>query len=437
MKNKNVLVYGLSVSGEWAAKLLVKKKANVFLFDDNAEVLAKKNIKNCYVLKELNENYISQFDFIVVSPSIDKENTHIKTAEKYGIKVYSEIEFASWFASKIVAVTGTNGKTTTVKLITELLQSKKKAIACGNIGFPLSRAVIESKKSIKVAEVSSFMLEHIYKFKPQVATITNIEQDHLIRHKTMEEYSNLKKKIFQNQTCKDYAVVNLDNRNNCDTLAKVITYSYSKMADVSVRGGAIYLFDKKIVALNELKIKGKHNIYNAMCAICFAHIYKVKPQKMRDVLINFRGDKYRAEITAKHNNITYINDSKSTNIASTLACVDAIKGAIILLLGGSNKELNYVPLFSRLSKRVKHIVAYGEIAPVLVSNNDNKFKIDMCQTLDEAIKIATENAKSGDSVVLSPATASYDQYENYIERGKHFDALVQKHIKNENEAKQT
>ena len=436
MKNKNVLVYGLSISGEWAAKLLIRKKANVFLFDDNDEVLTKKHLKNCYILKELNENYISQFDFIIVSPGISNDNQHIKTAYKYGIKVYSELEFASLFDRKIVAVTGTNGKTTTVRLITEMLQKKHKAIACGNIGFPLSRAVVESKKSIKVVEVSSFMLEHIENFKPHVATITNIEQDHLIRHKTMEEYSALKKKICKNQTSKDYVVVNLDNRLSVDTPAKAITYSYSKMADVSVRGGAIYLFDTKIIALNELKLKGKHQIYNVMCAICFAHIYKVKPQQMRDVLLNYKGQKYSMEVVAQHNEITYINDSKSTNIASTLACVDATKGAIILLLGGSNKELNYIPLFSRLSKRVKHIIAYGEIALTLVDSNDGKFKIDICHTLDEAFNIATDNAKKGDSIVLSPATASYDQYENYAERGKHFETLVKAHINNEIKNKQ-
>jgi len=433
MKNKNVLVYGLSISGEWAAKLLVKKKANVFLFDDNAEVLTKKHLKNCYILKELNENYISQFDFIVVSPSIPKENHHIKIAMKYGVKVYSEVEFASWFTRKLVAVTGTKGKTTTVKLITEMLQTKQKAIACGNIGFPLSRAVLESKKSIKVVEVSSFMLENMADFKPHIATITNIDQDHLTRHKTMEEYSNLKKQIFKNQTCKDYAVVNLDNRINVDMPTKVITYSYSKMADVSVRGGAIYLFDKKIIAINELKIKGKHNIYNVMCAICFAHIYKVKPQQMRDVLLNFKGTKYAIEVVAQHNEITYINDSKSTNIVSTLACVEAVKGAIILLIGGSSKELNYIPLFSRLSKRVKHIIAFGEVAPELLNANDNKFKIEICNTLDDAFKVATENSKSGDSIVLSPAAASYDQYENFAMRGKHFDELVKAYIKNENQ----
>ena len=152
-KHKNVLVYGLNISGEWAAKLLIKQKANVFLFDDNIDILKSKKIKNCYIVESLNENLISQFDFFVVSPSIGKDNKYLLMAKECGIKIFSEIEFASQFCKRLVAITGTNGKTTTVQLVAALLKNKCKAIACGNIGYPLSRAVLENKKSLKVAEV--------------------------------------------------------------------------------------------------------------------------------------------------------------------------------------------------------------------------------------------------------------------------------------------
>lgn len=427
-KQKNILVYGISVSGEWCAKLLLKKKANVFLFDDNESVLNKLNIKNCYVLNKLNENLIEQFDFIVVSPSIDLENKHIKLANKLNKKIYSEVEFASQFCKKMVAVTGTNGKTTTVKIITALLQTQHKAISCGNIGFPLSRAVIESKKNIKVVEVSSFMLEHAETFSPKVATITNIEQDHLIRHKTMEEYEKLKKNIFKNLKTTDFAVVNLDLNIVPDENVKTLTYSYNRNADVCVKNGSIFVRNQKLLNINELKLKGKHNLYNIMCAICFALVFKVSLKKMRNVLINLEGEKYRIEKVAIINKINYINDSKSTNIASTLASVETIKGAIILLLGGSNKNLDYKPMFSKLSKRVKRIVAYGEIANQLLLDNDNKFPIEKCKTLEEAFNLATAKAKQNDTILLSPATASYDQYSSYIERGKHFNLLVKNHM---------
>ena len=430
-KYKNVLVYGMSLSGEWVSKLLKKKKANVYLYDDNTEILNKKKIKNCYVLNELNENLIEQFDFLVVSPSIDKDNQFLQIANRLNNKIYSELEFASLFCKKLVAVTGTNGKTTTVKIITELLQSKYKAIACGNIGFPLSRAVLESKRSIKVAEVSSFMLEHAEKFSPHIATITNIEPDHMIRHKTMQEYSNLKNSIFKNLKPKDYAVVNLDLNIKPNNNARVITYSYNKVADVRVQNGSIFLHDQKIVSLNEINLKGKHNIYNIMCAICFAYIYKIKPQKIRNVLINIQTEQFRIQSIARINEINFVNDSKSTNIASTLASVETVKGAIILLLGGSNKELDYKPLFNKLSKRVKQIVAYGEIANQLLLANDNKFQIEKFKTLDESFDFAIKNANPNDTILLSPATASYDQYSSYIERGKHFNSLVKEYeIKN-------
>ncbi len=433
IKNKNVLVYGLSVSGEWAAKLLLKKKANVFLFDDNEEVLNKIKIKNCYVLNELNQNLIEQFDFFVVSPSIEKDNKFLKMAEELNIRIYSEVEFASQFCKKMIAVTGTNGKTTTVKIITALLQSKYKSIACGNIGYPLSRAVLESRKSIKVVEVSSFMLEHAKSFSPQIATITNIEQDHLIRHKTMQEYENLKKSIFKNLNPNDYAVVNLDLNILPTQNTQIVTYSYNHNADVCVKNGAIFIHNQKLINLNELKLKGKHNVYNVMCAICYAVIYKIKPIQIKNVLINLQSEKYRIENVARVKDINFINDSKSTNIASTLASIETVKGAIILLLGGANKGLDYKQLFNKMSKRVKFVVVFGETANQLLLCNDNKFEIEKCNNLEQAFDIAINKAHSNDTILLSPATASYDQYSSYVERGKHFDMLVKNYIKINNE----
>ena len=411
-------------------RILYFKKANVFLFDDNEDVINKKQIKGCYVLNELNENLIEQFDFIVVSPSIEKDNKYLLLAKKFKIKIYSEIEFASLFCKNLVAVTGTNGKTTTVKIITALLQSKYKAIACGNIGFPMSRAVLESGKSIKVVEVSSFMLENADTFSPNIATITNIEQDHLIRHKTMEEYSKLKKSIFKNLKPTDYAVINLDLNIVPKENTQTITYSYNHNADVCVRNGAIFLHNEKVLNINELNLKGKHNIYNIMCAICFAYIYKIKTKNMRNILINLQGEKYRIEKVATINEIHFVNDSKSTNISSTLACVETIKGAIILLLGGSNKGLDYKPLFSKLSKRVKYIIVYGETANQFLLNNEDKFQIEKVDNLTQAFQIATKKAKPNDTILLSPATASYDQYSSYVERGKHFDNLVKDYMGN-------
>lgn len=423
-KQKNVLVYGMSTSGEWVSRLLLKLRANVFLYDDDKQKLKCKNIGNCYLIQELNDNLISQFDFIVVSPAIEKDNTFLLTAKKKNIKIYSEIEFAGQFCKKLVAVTGTNGKTTTVELISAILNKKHKAIACGNIGYPLSRAVIEKKKYIKVVEVSSFMLENAKTFSPHVATILNIEPDHLIRHKTMDEYIKLKYNIFNNIKPQDYIVVNLDDNIHPTLNSLTLTYSLKYLADVYIRNGYIYLHQNKIIAINELKIKGKHNLYNIMCAICYGYVYKVSTKQIRDVLLNFRSEPFRIEEIGVVNGVHFINDSKSTNISSTLACVDAVKGTMILLLGGSKKGLDYKRLFSHLPKRVKKIIVYGEIADDLINANNGNFDIEKAENLSLSFEIATKLAKKNDSIVLSPASASYDQFSSFIERGKLFNKLV-------------
>lgn len=426
-RNKKVLVYGMSLSGEWVAKLLHKHKAKAFLFDDDLKNLKTNKFKNCFLVQQVDDSLMMHFDMVLVSPSIPLESPVLALARANHVPIMSEIEFASQFAKEVVAITGTNGKTTTVQLVTAMLNKKKPAIACGNIGYPMSRAVIHNKRELKVAEVSSFMLEHCDTFSPHVATVLNIAPDHLIRHKTMEAYADLKKSIFKNITQNDYAVVNLDDEISTNLICHIVTYSYNKPADVYVKNGNIYLRDEKIIPLNKLKLKGKHNVYNVMCAICFAFIYKVKPSKIREALEEFSLDSFRIESVGRVNGINFVNDSKSTNIASTLASVSTVKGAIILLLGGSNKNLDYEELFSGLSKRVKHIVSFGETAEEMKKCNAERFKFEVCETLDEAFNFATQIAKKNDTILLSPATASYDQFSSYVERGRAFNEKVREY----------
>lgn len=427
LKGKKVLVYGLSVSGEWASKLLLKHKANVFLFDDDFARLSSRRLKNCFVVQTLNENFIQNIDLIVVSPAVEKQNPNLLLAAKHNVPVMSELEFASHLAKKLVAVTGTNGKTTTVQLIASILNQKHRAVACGNNGYPMSRAVIEGKNRIMVAEVSSFMLEHAASFSPHVATILNIQPDHLVRHKTMAEYTKLKHNIFANLKPSDYAVVNLDDKIHPSTTCNVVTYSFRHLADVYYRNGAIYLHQQKIVDANQLKIKGKHNILNAMCAVCYASIFKVPVPKIKQALINFQPDVFRNTAVASKNQIDFINDSKSTNIASTTASIEAVDTPIILILGGSNKGLNYNQFFAKLSKKVKQIVAFGEIAPALEQANKTH-KFAKFKNLALAFEFAVSQAKAGDTILFSPSSASYDQYENYVERGKDFNNLVAAYV---------
>ena len=270
VKNKNVLVYGMSMSGEWAVKLLNKLGANIYVFDDKNEILKTKNLVNCFLVQNIDVQIAENFNYAVVSPSIEKDNVNLKILEQCGVKILSELEFAAMFTKNILAVTGTNGKTTTVELITAMLNKKYKAVACGNIGYPMSRAVLENKSAVKVAEVSSFMLEHASSFHPHIATILNIEPDHLVRHKTMEEYSRLKKSIFSNLTSKDYAVINLDNKIHPKVNSMIVTYSLNHPADVYLKDGYINLHQRKIIAVNQLPLKGKHNLQNIMCnLLCY------------------------------------------------------------------------------------------------------------------------------------------------------------------------
>ncbi len=423
VKNKNVLVYGMSSSGEWVSKLLLKLKANVYLYDDDCAKLKNRPFQNCFLVNALNETQIIEFDFIVVSPAVEKDNEYLVLARNHSIRIFSEVEFASQFCKDFIAITGTNGKTTTVELVARILNEKTKTIACGNNGYPLSRAVLNNKSELKVVEVSSFMLENSLDFSPHAVSILNIEPDHLIRHKTMIEYTNLKMSIFKNLKPTDYAVINLDMNIHptCEHLS--VTYSLKRLADVYIKDGYIYLHENQIIALNELKLKGKHNISNVMCAICFAYIYKVSIDKIRKVLLSFTPDQFRMEEVASINGIKFINDSKSTNIASTLACVNATKGAIILLLGGSKKALDYTKLFAKLSKRVKKIFVYGEIADDLIMSNTD-FDIKKCDTLSQAFDEAVSVAMRSDNILLSPASASYDQFNSYIERGNMFNSKV-------------
>ena len=276
------------------------------------------------------------------------------------------------------------------------------------------------------------MLEHADNFAPRVATVLNIAPDHIIRHKTMEEYTRLKLSIFKNLKPANYAVVNLDDKISPSADSMSITYSYKHTADVYVKNGYIYLHQHRLVAINELKLKGKHNILNIMCAVCFAYIYKVKPHKIREALLEYAPEHFRNELVADINGVQFINDSKSTNIASTIASVDSVKNPIILLLGGSNKGLDYTELFGRLPKRVKKIIAFGEIVDVLKEANADKFNIECVIDLKSAFDIATTDIKKNDTIILSPASASYDKFKNYIERGKYFNQLVREYESKKN-----
>lgn len=441
---KKVLVYGLSSSGIWSSILLIKKNAKCFVYDDNK--LALNNLKFpekysnllCKVSKisKLTNEFLLSIDAIVLSPGVSINKKQIQFAKQNGKLIISELELGYLFCkNKILAITGTNGKTTTTELLTTILKTQTKAVSVGNVGYPITQAVVEKRKGYFVTEVSSFMLEAIYSFRPNIATITNISPDHLDRHKTYDNYKKLKIKIFDFLGKNNLAVVNLDD--DYVNLIKPNLYQIVFFSQKYVCHGA-YLFNnvvyysnkkaEKIISLNDVKLKGKHNVYNILCAICFAKKLNIKTKNIVKVLKIFKTIKYRYEFVQNVNDIMFINDSKSTTVASTNMAVESTNQPIILLLGGSDKNLSFDDLFVNFEK-VKFYCVYGQTAQKIfeTAKNKNITNIQMFENLQTSFDYAVKIAVPNDCVLLSPACASFDQFKNYEDRGEYFNKLVKEY----------
>ncbi len=440
---KNCLIYGLSDSGVYASILLDKVGAFCHIHDDDETVYErlvksypkyKKAISHCIVERTLSEDLLDSIDIAIVSPAVPIDNKYINYLRTNGKIILSEMELGCMFSENtILAVTGTNGKTTTVKLINDLLNTQTKSIAIGNIGYPVCRAVLEKRKDIYVVEVSSFMLENEYNFRPHISTITNIAPDHLDRHKTFENYYQIKLNISRHMLTDDVFVVNLDEQYAIDVenvnCQKVYYSQKCKCDGAYIHDGVIYYKDECIMRLDELLVKGKHNYYNVLCAICFAKLMNISNNNIARVLRSFRTPEHRCEYLGEHNGVTYINDSKSTTPHSTISAIEAYDDEV-LILGGSDKNLDFSDIF-KYKDKLAYVVAFGETRHkiytcALMNGYDN---ISICETLDEAFAISVAKATSSSTILFSPACASFDQYKNYEQRGRKFKELVNEYVK--------
>lgn len=433
-KNKSFLIYGVGQSGIFATKLLLKKGAKVFVFDDNYSAVKNLNENKAQIVKKLTKKIILNVDCIIVSPAVDFYNSHLVFARKIGKEIISELELGFLCTkNKIVAITGTNGKTTTVRLVNEILNTQRKVLAVGNVGYPVTRAVFEKFKGIFVTEVSSFMLENIHRFKPFIATVTNITSDHLDRHFDMENYSKIKLEIFRNFSKNSFAVVNLDDKSKDKILNmnfKKDTYSVkNENADAYLKNDEIILNKKPFIKTADIKLRGIHNYYNVLCAVLIAKQFKIKNKNIKKILKEFTADSHRFEFVDKINNITFIDDSKSTNIDSTLKACSSVENETVLLLGGYDKNLNYDELFLNLPVKIVNVVAYGRIKEILISSAQKAgFKnIIASANLKTAFSKALEVTKPNQTILLSPATSSFDEFENYKQRGETFVKLVKEY----------
>lgn len=445
-KQQMFLVFGLSRSGRAATEFLLSRGATVYIYDDVvgerveqlAKTLEQKGAKR--VPKEALQRTSEICDALVLSPGIPIDHPLAVAFKRNGKAVIGETELAArYLRCPVIAVTGTNGKTTTVSMLTQTLQKAGySAVACGNIGAPMLD-FCDTDTELAVAEISSFQMETLASLCPHIAVVLNITEDHLNRHYNMENYIFLKAKLLKNMTETEYAVLNYDDptvRNFAEkTRAKVLYFSVrERVRGAYYENGDLFFGKEKIISAADLPSEGLHSVQNALAVIVAAKLMGVKTADIATALTDFKGIKHRIEYIDEVDGVRFVDDSKGTNIDATLKAVAAMKTETVLLLGGKNKGYDYAKLFSALSEsKVVHTVLYGENRYALLkSARSASFEnITVCDGFDFAVRVAAVKAEKGQTVLLSPASASFDEFASYEERGDKFVEIVRSLKKNE------
>jgi len=380
------------------------------------------------------------------SPGVPMDIPVLKKAREKRIPVMGEVELAYRVCrSPIIAITGTKGKSTTSTLLGLILSrahTSGRTIVAGNIGKPFTRYVLGlTEQDLLVLEVSSFQLEATVQFAPRVSVILNIRQDHFDRHSDMEDYAAAKYKIFANQTEDGHTVLNADDPRAaaCASLTRAQVILFSSLQRL---GEGVYIEDNKIVAKyggssttimgrDELRIPGRHNLENAMAAVAVSLVYGVDPEIMREELRDFSGLEHALEFVAEARGVRFVNDSKSTNVVSLKAALESLDGNTILIMGGRDKGNDYEPLKSLVHEKVNHLILIGESAEKIRNSMGSFTKTHRGTTMYDAVYMAYSLAKPGDTVILSPACASFDMFRDYAERGTIFKKAVEKIVEAE------
>ena len=444
-QNKMILVLGAGISGRSVAAVLAEQGAQVILTDARELDEGAKDIQGLMVrgVKVIcgrqDESLLASLDFIVVSPGISIDIPLLVMARSRGIVVVSEIEVAYQLCqAPIIAITGTNGKTTTTTLIGEMLKaSGKHTVIGGNIGWALSHEVQGADPDgMVVAEVSSFQLEGSLNFRPHVAVVLNLTPDHMDRHHTMALYQAVKERIFANQTETDYLILNYDDplvRTMANRASSCIVY-FSLLTEPErggfVRDGVMYMNwqgqQHELCAIKEMKLLGRHNIENALAACCAAFLAGVAVETMASVLKSFSAVEHRIELVTTVNGVAYYNDSKATNPESSVKALEAFDGHIILIAGGRDKNTDLTEFMTLVKNKVDHLILLGEAKERFqqVALERGVGSIYLVSSMEDAIRQARELAHPPQVVLLSPACASYDMFNNYEERGRAFKQLV-------------
>jgi len=434
-KNQNVAVLGAGLSGSAAALLLRSEGAQVTVLDSAEEKnLLKSTIDNLraqdvgVICGEAANEHSSAYEMAVLSPGIDPTSQLVRNFSSRGIDIIGELELGWRFCEKIpiIAVTGTNGKTTTTELLAQMLNAcGQRTIGCGNIGKPLSEVGREKQPyDVLTLEVSSFQLETIRTFHPSISLWLNFAPDHLDRYRSVAEYRAAKLRIFENQTKADVAVVNAMEKIP-DIRPRTITFSaYANGGDFRVLQGAILYRDESVLRLADTRLRGLHNIENLMATLAVGMARGLSFGQMVPSLCAYEPRPHRCEFVREVNGVTYVNDSKATNLDAVDKALRAQTKPVILIAGGKDKGFSFDPLRSLVKEKVRHTILIGEMAERISCSWAGAVDSEIASSLAEAVERAHASAKPGEMVLFSPGTSSFDMFKSYADRGDQFRALV-------------
>ena len=440
IKGKKVLVLGLARTGRECARFLAQRGASVQVTDVRSEEELKQEMETLaalpirYFLGGEDPDWLEGVDIIVPSPGVPAENVLLKEGSRRGIKILSEIEFACRFLrAPLVAITGTNGKSTTTTLVGEMLKaSGAKVFVGGNIGTPLI-GFVGGDWEWGVVEVSSFQLEWIEEFRPRISVLLNLTEDHLDRYPNFRAYCQAKQRIFEAQDANDIAILSRDDRLVWEMRkrirARVVSFGFSEVDDgVFVAAHEMIWRDssrEEKFPLSRVKIQGVHNVENMMAAIAAAKSAGVSASAIQKVLEDFPGLEHRLEFVREKDGVRYYNDSKGTNVGAVVKSLASFSDPVILLAGGVDKGGDYGILRQEIRQKVRRLVLFGEAQEIIARALGDLTETVIVENLEAAVGDAFAHARAGEVVLLSPACSSFDMFRNYAERGQVFKSLVQ------------
>jgi len=433
-QNKNIAVLGAGLSGTAAALLLRSQDANVSVLDSATEnKLPESTIKN---LRDHGVRVISgpaaetnrdAYDLAVLSPGIDPDSPLAQNFSSRNIEMIGELELGWQFCEvPLVAITGTNGKTTTTELVAQMLNAcGQRTVACGNIGKPLSEVVrAQSKFDVLTVEVSSFQLETIKTFRPQIAAWLNFAPDHLDRYASVAEYHRAKLRIFEYQTQKEFAVVNASDYLPQIEAQRLTFSAYDDRADFRLADGSICFETTPVLRLADVKLRGSHNIENLMATLAVGHLRGLAFEQMAPPLCAYEPAPHRCEFVRTIAGVDYINDSKATNLDAAEKALQAQTKPVVLIAGGKDKGFDFQPLRGLVKEKAHTAILLGEMANRIADDWRNATRCEIARSLADAVERAHAAAKTGDVVLFSPGTSSFDMFKSYADRGDQFRRLV-------------